>query len=172
MANENSNLLVPLFLITSSGYWFYRSVLYGFFLSKHVYNFFDNINSDSIVKIIKFRKKFSLKTLKKFIQDAILKFFNNWWERVRKKLPLTYIAICLWIKLLIICSKKFKSISKFKYNWKLIKDFFLITAETFVVIVSLRNDIIFPPVSLTVFLTGQIIYQILVLLFYTLYIYF
>ena len=58
--------------------WLSINVCIGYLLAQCFYNFFDKINRPSIYNIIKFRKKFSLKTIKKIIIDPILKFLVDW----------------------------------------------------------------------------------------------
>jgi hypothetical protein len=52
----NNQRLIVLFSVAGSG--LYLSICFGYFLSKILYNFFDEINKHDISKMIQFRKKF------------------------------------------------------------------------------------------------------------------
>ena len=143
LQNQNFSLkfLTPLFLVVC--YWFYLNICFGYFLSKIFYNFFDDINKTSSYKIIKFRKKFNLENIKKFVFRYILKFFENWIKRIGQKFLLLIDAINKVIKALKIFRKKFKSILKFKYNFRLLKILLPIFWETFLIFCSFVNEIFF-----------------------------
>jgi len=140
---KNINLswksLTTLFSIVS--YWFYFNMCFGYFLSKIFYNFFDSINKTSFSKSIQFRKKFNLENIKKFVISYILKFFENWIKRIGEKYLLVLAAIDEVIKALKISRNKFKSIFKFKYNFRLLKKLLLIFWEAFQIVVSLINEV-------------------------------
>ena len=136
-----SKSLIILFSIVC--YWFYLNVCFGFFLSKIFYNFFDEINKASLSKIIEFRKKFNFDNIKKSVFRYILKFFKDWIKRIGQKCLLLFEAINKVIKALKICSKKFKSILKFKHNFRLLKNLLPIFWETFLIFCSLVNEILF-----------------------------
>lgn len=120
---KNENLSWKLFttLVLIIAYWFYLSICFGYFLAKIFYCFFDGINKPNLYKIIKFRKKFSFKNLKKIIINSILKFFSDWIKRIVEKLSLTWEATNDVITILRICSRKFKSILKFKRNFRMLR---------------------------------------------------
>lgn len=124
-------------------YWFYLSISFGYFLSKIFYNFFDEINKTDLSKSIQFRKKFSLKNLKKIIIDFFWKLIKNWFIRIGQKFLLLIAAINKVIKALKICRKKFKSILKFKHNFRLLKNLLPIFWETFLIFCSFMNEIFF-----------------------------
>ena len=124
-------------------YWFYLNILFGFFLSKIFYDFFDEINDSSVSKIIEFRKKFNFDAIKIKFFNYILKFFKDWIKRIGLKFILLLKAIDRVIKTLKICRKKFKSILKFKYNFRLLKNLLPIFWETFLIFCSLINEILF-----------------------------
>ena len=136
-----SKSLIILFSIVC--YWFYLNVCFGFFLSKIFYNFFDEINKASLSKIIEFRKKFNFDNIKKSVFRYILKFFKDWIKRIGQKCLLLFEAINKVIKALKICSKKFKSILKFKHNFRLLKNLLFIFWETFLIFCSFMNEISF-----------------------------
>ena len=75
--NENFRMkfLTLLFLVVC--YWFYRSICFGYFLSKLFFNFFDEINKTNIYKSIRLRKKLHLKNLIRIISDFLWKFINE-----------------------------------------------------------------------------------------------
>lgn len=134
LINNNFSLkfLTPLFLVVC--YWFYLNIYLGFLLSKIFYKFFDNI---------KFQKKFSFKNITKIIIDFFLKLFKNWFIRIGHKIMLLNAAINGLIRAVKIFLKKFKSISKFKHNFRLLKNLLAIFCETFVIFCSLVNEILF-----------------------------
>jgi hypothetical protein len=136
-----SKSLIILFSIVC--YWFYLNFCFGFFLSKIFYNFFDEINKASLSKIIEFRKKFNFDNIKKSVFRYILKFFKDWIKRIGQKRLLLFEAINKVIKALKICRKKFKSILKFKHNFRLLKNLLPIFWETFLIFCSLVNEILF-----------------------------
>ena len=118
---QNLKFLTPLGLIIC--YWFYLNICLGYFLSKIFYNFFDEINKMDLSKSIQFRKKFSLKNIIKIIIiDFFRKLIKNWFIRIRDKFLFLIAAINKVIKALKICRKKFKSILKFKHNFRLLKN--------------------------------------------------
>ena len=121
---QNLKFLTPLSLIIC--YWFYLNICLGYFLSKIFYNFFDEITKTDLSKIIQFRKKFSLKNIIKIIIDFFWKLIKNWFIRIGHKFRLLIDAINKVIKALKICRKKFKSILKFKRNFRLLKNLLLI----------------------------------------------
>lgn len=75
---------------------------------------------------MQFRKKFNLENIKKFVISYIFKFFENWIKRIGDKSLLVLAAINEVIKPLKISRNKFKSIFKFKYNFRLLKKLLLI----------------------------------------------
>jgi hypothetical protein len=79
----NSKSLIVLFSVAVYG--LYLSICFGYFLSKILYNFFDEINKHDISKMVQFRKKFNFKKIKKFVLRYILKFFKNWINRIIDK---------------------------------------------------------------------------------------
>jgi hypothetical protein len=137
--NLSSESLIILFSIAC--YWFYLSICFGYFLSKIFYNFFDEINKPDLSKSIQFRKKFNLENIKKFVISYILKFFENWTKRIGKKSLLVLAAIDEVIKALKISRNKFKSIFKFKYNFRQLKKLLPIFWEAFQIVVSLINEV-------------------------------
>lgn len=139
--NLNSKSLSILFLIAC--YWVYLSICFGYFLSKIFFNFFDEINKTDLSKSIQFRKKFSFKNIIKIIISYILKFFENWIKRIGDKCLLVLAAIDEVIKALKISRKKFKSIFRFKYNFRLLKKLLPIFLEAFKIAVSLINEVFF-----------------------------
>ena len=118
--NFSSKFLTSLFLVIC--YWFYRSICFGYFLSKIFFNFFDEINETDLYKSIRLRKKLNLKNLIRIIRDFLWKFFKNWFRRIHDKFLFLSAAITKVIKALKICKKKFKSILKFKHNFRLLKN--------------------------------------------------
>ena len=139
--NLSSKSLIIIFSIAC--YWFYLSICFGYFLSKIFYNFFDEINKPDLSKSIQFRKKFNLENIKKFVISYILKFFENWIKRIGEKYLLVLAAIDEVIKALKIFRNKFKSIFKFKYNFRLLKKLLPIFWEAFQIVVSLINEVFF-----------------------------
>ena len=141
--NENFSLkfLTPLFLIVC--YWFYLNICFGYFLSKIFYNFFDSINKTSLYKTIKFRKKFNFKNIIKIIIDFFWKLIKNWFRRIGQKSLLLIDAIDGLIRAVKIFLKKFKSLLKFKHNFRLLKNLLSIFWETFLIFCSLVNEILF-----------------------------
>lgn len=121
LKNENFSLkfLTPLFLVV--WYWFYLNIYLGFFLSKIFYNFFDNIE---------FQKKFSFKNITKIILDFFWKLIKNWFIRIGHKLMLLNDAIDGLIIAVKIFLKKFKSLLKFKHNFRLVKTQFSASEES------------------------------------------
>ena len=136
-----SKFLIILFSIAC--YWFYLNICFGYFLSKIFYNFFDEINKMDLSKSIQFRKKFNLENIKKFVISYIFKFFENWIKRIVEKYPLARVAIYEMIKALKITRNKFKSIFKFKYNFRLLKKLLPIFWEAFQIVLSLINEVYF-----------------------------
>lgn len=136
-----SKSLIILFSIVY--YWFYLSICFGYFLSKIFFNFFDEINKTDLSKSIQFRKKFNLENIKKFVISYILKFFENWIKRIGHKCLLVLAAIDEVIKALKISRNRFKSIFKFKYNFRLLKKLLPIFWEAFKIAVSLINEVFF-----------------------------
>ena len=124
-------------------YWFYLSICFGYFLSKIFFNFFGEINKTDISKSIQFRKKFSFKNIIKIIIDFFWKLIKNWFRRIGQKRLLLFEAINKVIKALTICRKKFKSILKFKHDFRILKILFSIFWETFLIFCSLVNEILF-----------------------------
>jgi hypothetical protein len=143
LQNKNFSLkfLTPLFLVVC--YWFYLSICFGYFLSKIFFNFFDEINKTDLSKSIQFREKFSLKNIIKIIIDFFRKLIKNWFIRIRDKFLFLIAAINKVIKALKICRKKFKSILKFKHNFRLLKNLLPIFWETFLIFCSFMNEIFF-----------------------------
>jgi hypothetical protein len=139
--NLNSKSLIILFSIAC--YWFYLSICFGYFLSKIFFNFFDEINKTDLSKSIQFRKKFSFKNIIKIIIDFFWKLIKNWFIRIGHKFLLLIDAINKVIKALKICRKKFKSILKFKHNFRLLKNLLPIFWETFLIFCSFVNEILF-----------------------------
>ena len=124
-----SKSLIIIFSIVC--YWFYLNVCFGFFIGK----IFSEINKASFSEIIKFKKK--------SVFRYILKFFKNWIKRIGKKFLSLIKAINKVIKALKTCSKKFKSILKFKYNFRLLKALLPVFEDTFLTFCSLINEILF-----------------------------
>lgn len=124
--------LIPLFLVVC--YWVYLNIYLGFFLSKIFYNFFDNIE---------FQKKFSFKNITKIIIDFFCKLIKNWFIRIDRKFLLLNHAIDGLIRAVKIFLKKFKSLLKFKHNFRLLKNLLLIFWNTFLIFCSLVNEILF-----------------------------
>ena len=89
-------------LISIACYWIYLSICVGYFLSKIFYNFLDQINKTNLSKNIKFRKKYNLEKILKFIIHSILKIFKAWFQRVGKKMLLVIESIYKLIKALKI----------------------------------------------------------------------
>ena len=139
LKNQNFRLkfLTPLFLVVC--YWFYLSICFGYFLCKIFFNFFDEINKTDLSKSITFRKKFSLKN----IIDFFWKLIKNWFIRIRDKFLFLIATINKVIKGLKIYRKKFKSILKFKHNFRLLKNLLFIFWETFLIFCSFMNEISF-----------------------------
>jgi hypothetical protein len=111
---------MTLFLIVC--YWFYLNICFSYFLSKNFSNFFGNINENSSSKSIEFRKKFNFKNIIKIIIDFFLKFIKNWFTRIGQKCILLVNAINGLITGVKIFLKKFKSLLRFKHNFKLLKE--------------------------------------------------
>ena len=136
-----SKFLIILFSIVC--YWFYLSICFGYFLSKSFVNFFDEINKTDLSKSIQFRKKFSFKNIIKIIIDFFWKLIKNWFIRIGHKFLLLIDAINKVIKALKICRKKFKSILRFKHNFRLLKNLLPIFWEIFLIFCSFVNEILF-----------------------------
>ena len=134
LQNQNFNLkiLTPLLVIVC--YWVYLNICFGFYLSKIVYNFFDNIE---------FQKKFSFKNITKIIIDFFCKLIKNWFIRIGRKFLLLNDAIDGLIRAVKIFLKKFKSLLKFKHNFRLLKNLLPIFWDTFLIFCSLMNEILF-----------------------------
>lgn len=128
--NKNFSLkfLIPLFLIVC--YWFYMNICFGYFLSKIFYNFFDIIYSRGLSKRIKIRKKFHFKNVIKTIIDFCWKLIKNWFLRIFQKSLFLIRAFDLSGIAILTFLKKFKSLLKFKYNFRLLKKLLLIFWET------------------------------------------
>jgi len=122
------------FILVSASVIFYQNFFF---------NFFDEINKTDLSKSIQFRKKFSLKNIIKIIIDFFWKLIKNWFIRIGQKFLLLIDAINKVIKALKICRKKFKSILKFKHNFRLLKNLLPIFWETFLIFCSLVNEILF-----------------------------
>ena len=101
------------------------------------------MNKTNLSKSIEFKKKFNLENLKKFVISYILKFFKNWIKRIGEKFILVVAAINKVIKALKIFRNKFKSIFKFKYNFRLLKILLAIFWEAFQIVISLINEVFF-----------------------------
>src|SRR5687768_3916046 len=136
-----SKSLIILFPIVY--YWLYLSICFGYFLSKIFFNFFDELNKTDLSKIIQFRKKFSFKNIIKIIINFFWKLIQNWFIRIGHKFLLLIDAINKVIKALHICRKKFKSILKFKHNFRLFKNLLPIFWEIFLIYCSFVNEILF-----------------------------
>lgn len=117
--------------------------MFRLFFIKNFFNFFDEINKTDFSKSIQLRKKFSLKNIIKIIIDFFCKFIKNWFICIGQKFWLLIDAIEKVIKALKICRKKFKSILKFKRNFRLLKNLFLIFWEVFLIFCSFMNEILF-----------------------------
>ena len=134
LQNDNFSLkfLTPLFLVVC--YWFYLNIYLGFFFIENFLYFFDNIE---------FQKKFSFKNITKIIIDFFWKLIKNWFIRIGHKLLLLNDAIDGLIIAVKIFLKKFKSLLKFKHNFRLVKNLLPIFWETFLIFCSLVNEILF-----------------------------
>ncbi len=143
--SQNDNLcLKPLtLLILITCYWFYSSISFGYFLSKIFYNFFDIIYSRNLSKRIKIRKKFHFKNVIKTIIDFCWKLIKNWFLRIFQKSLFLIRAFDQSGIAILTFLKKFKSLLKFKYNFRLLKKLLLIFWETFLIFCSLINEITF-----------------------------
>ena len=139
--NLSCKLLTTWFLIVC--YYFYSCVCFGYFLSKIFYNFFDSINKTSIYNSIKLRKKFNFKNIIKIIIDFFWKLIKNWFRRIGQKYLLLIDAIDELIRAVKIFLKKFKSLLKFKQNFRLLKILLSIFWETFLIFCSLVKEILF-----------------------------
>ena len=138
---SKSKLLVIIFPIIC--YWFYSSICFGYFLSKIFSNFFDEIDKTCPSKSIKFRKKFSLKNIVKMIIHFFWKIIKNWFTHIWDKGRCLLAAAARVIQGLKIFIKKFKSVSKFKRNFRLLKNLLHIFRETGLIIYSLLTEIFF-----------------------------
>lgn len=105
--------------------------------------FFNKIKKTDLSKSIQFREKFSLKNIIKIIIDFFWKLIKNWFIRIRDKFLFLIAAINKVIKALKIFRKKFKSILKFKHNFRLLKKLLPIFWETFLIFCSFMNEIFF-----------------------------
>ena len=143
LQNQNFSLKFLTSLLLVVCYWFYLSICFGYFLSKIFFDFFDEINKTNLFKSIQFRKKFSLKNIIKIIIDFFRKLVKNWFIRIRDKFLFLIAAINKVIIALKICRKKFKSILKFKHNFRLLKNLLHIFLETFLIFCSFMNEIFF-----------------------------
>lgn len=140
-----SQLKYLIILFSIVFYWFYLSICFGYFSSKLFFNLFDEINKTDFSKTIQFRKKFSLENIKKINNNFFWKLIKNWVTRIVHKFLLLIYAINKVIKALKICRKKFKSILKFKHNFRLLKNLLPIFWETFLIFWSFVNEILFLP---------------------------
>lgn len=143
--NRNFNSKSLIILVSIACYWFYLNFCFGYFLSKNFYNFFDTINKTDLSKIIEFRKKFSFKNTIKTISEFFWKLIRNWVKRIGQTFLLLIDAIDQVIKALRISRNKFKSIFKFKYKFRLLKNLLTIFWETFLIYCSLVKEILFLP---------------------------
>lgn len=96
-------------------------------------------------KIIEFRKKFCFKNIIKTVSEFFWKLILNWLKRIGQKFMLLMDAINKVIKALKISRKKFKSIFKFKHNFRLLKILLSIFWQTFLIYCSLVKEILFLP---------------------------
>jgi hypothetical protein len=143
LALKNTNLSKSsTILILIVSLWFYISVCLGYYLSTVFYNFFDKISKTNLSEMIKFRKKFNLKNIKIFIGSYVFNFLKNWAKRIEKKLFLTLAAIYETIKSLKIFRKKFKSVLKFKYNFRLIKNLLPVFWQCLQIFYSFVNEML------------------------------
>ena len=139
--NLSSKLFTPFLLIVF--YWFYTSISFGYFLSKIFYHFFDTIHKNSLSKRIQFRKKFHFKNIIKTIIDFCWKLLKDWFLRIFQKSLLFIRALDRSVTAIKIFLKKFKSLLKFKHNFRLLKNLLGIFSETFLIFCSLVNEILF-----------------------------
>ena len=118
---KNDNLRYKEFitLVIVICFWLYLSVCLGYYISKLFHNFINETDKTSTSKNIKLRKKFNLKNLFKFFKNLLI----NWAKRIREKYRLVRDAIYELSKTIKIFRKKFRSISKYKYNFRLLKIF-------------------------------------------------
>ena len=73
----------------------------------------------------------------------ILRFFKDWLLRIAIEYLLLREAINKLIEALKILRKKFKSILKFKRNFRMLKNLLLVFWQTFLIFCSLINEILF-----------------------------
>jgi hypothetical protein len=126
LKNKDLSLKVLTPLLFGVCYWFYLSICFGYFLSKVI---LIKNNETDLSKSIQFTKKFSLKNRIKIISDFFWELIQNlkhWFIRIGKKFRLLIDAGSKVLKALQIYRKKFKSILKFKRNFRLLKKLLLI----------------------------------------------
>ena len=125
------------------GYYFYRSICLGYFIADQLFNFLDEVNEHDISKSIEVRKKFGLRNVQKTIINFLKKITKNWFLRLGRKSGLLIQGISKFIKALKISKRKFKSIFKFKRNFRILKTLLDILAENFFILCSLMNELFF-----------------------------
>ena len=145
----NSKDFVVLFAIIF--YLFYLSFSLGFLLSKIFYGFFDQMHKTDPYKRIKFRKKFNLVNIIKFLIYCILKFFKNCRLRIFRKFLFLGEGIYLLINILIIYKQKVKKIFKkklkpfikFKCYLRLLKELWPYFWGVVLAMLALKNEVSF-----------------------------
>lgn len=137
----NSKSSIIIIIIPLVSYYFYRSVYFGYYLSKIFFTFFDEINKADSSKSSKLKKKFSSENIKKTISDFFWKIFKNWYLRVVQKFVLLAKAISKVAKALKIFKRKFR-ILKFRRNLQLLKLLLLVLLSAFRIILSFVNEIL------------------------------
>ena len=125
------------------GYYFYRSICLGYALADEIFEFLDEVNGNDISKSIQVRRKFSLQNIQKTIINFFRKITKGWLIRISQKFGLLTRAISKLIKGLKIFKRKFKSISKFKQNFRRLKILLSMLVGIFFIFCSFMNELFF-----------------------------
>lgn len=125
--------------------WFYLFVCFGYYLAKLFYNSKNKVDKTSTFKSIQFRKRFNLKFVISYLFKFLKNLLINWAKRIREKYRLVRDAIYKLIKAIRIFRKKFRfrSISKYRYNFRLLKILLSIFLEALGIFYSFINEIFF-----------------------------
>nr|WAK84814.1 hypothetical protein [Amicula sp. isolate GU52X-4 cfCalB7] len=138
-------LMIILLLVSYTFFVFYVGIRFGYFLSKILYDFVDQINKNDLYKRIQFRKEFTVKTITRFIPRLIVKFFKKYVNRVFGKIFQTYLTVYIFVGSFLSLLKKLKfDFSQWKYNFRLLRRFLGITSVTRRVIDKFRQQLSFP----------------------------
>jgi hypothetical protein len=115
---------------------FYRAICIGYCLSKI-------FNGTKFSKNLKFKEKFSINNIRKIIYNFFLNLIKNWFVKMYEKFTELINSNKKGMVAVKIVKKKFKSVFKFKRNFRLLKHLFLIYWEIIRISFSFANEIIF-----------------------------